>query len=148
MSQARTANCWRLLAAAGACLLLLDACSRAPSAVQFHPQGNPAHLSDWNVVFAQGHRLELNSGVVAYELNSPLFSDYAHKLRTVWLPAGTSARYDAKHVFRFPVGTVISKTFYYPIEAEGRGSDVVLRSDSSPAEFAGQGLDMDRVRLV
>jgi len=81
---------WRLLAAAAACLLALAACSRAPEGVQFHAQGNPAHLSDWNVVFAKGERLELNSGVVAYELNTPLFSDYAHKLRTVWMPAGTS----------------------------------------------------------
>jgi uncharacterized repeat protein (TIGR03806 family) len=138
----------RLLAAAGACLLALAGCARAPQPVQFHAQGNPAHLSDWNVVLARDHRLELNSGVVAYELNTPLFSDYAHKLRTVWLPPGTSARYEAKQAFQFPVGTVISKTFYYPVEAGGRGTDVVLRSDSGPAEFAGQGLDLDRVRLV
>jgi uncharacterized repeat protein (TIGR03806 family) len=151
MSQARTPDSsrWlRLLAVAGACLLALAGCSPAPRAVQFHAQGNPAHLSDWNVVFAKGQRLELNEGVVAYELNTPLFSDYAHKLRTVWLPAGTSARYDAKDAFQFPVGTVISKTFYYPIDPGARGSDVVLHSESGPAEFAGQGLDMERVRLI
>jgi uncharacterized repeat protein (TIGR03806 family) len=139
---------WRLLVAAAACLLALAGCSRAPRGVQFHAQGNPAHLSDWNVVFAKGERLELNSGVVAYELNTPLFSDYAHKLRTVWMPAGTSARYDAKHAFEFPVGTVISKTFYYPVDPAARATDVVLRSDASPAEYAGQGLALERVRLV
>ena len=148
MSRSRCVRVVRLLAAAGACLLALAGCTRAPREVQFHAQGNPTHLSDWNVVFAQGRRLELNEGVVAYELNTPLFSDYAHKLRTVWLPQGTSARYDDKHAFEFPVGTVISKTFYYPIDPAARGSDVVLRGDSSPAEFAGQGLALERVRLI
>ena len=140
----------RALGAACALLLALalPACSRAPAAVRFHAEGNPPRLSDWNVVFAKGQRLELNEGVVAYELNTPLFSDYAHKLRTVWLPAGTTARYDAKQAFDFPVGTIISKTFYYPVEAGVRGGDVVLRKDSSPAEFAGQGLDLGQVRLV
>jgi uncharacterized repeat protein (TIGR03806 family) len=139
----------RALAGVGVALLLaLAGCARAPDAVRFHAEGNPEHLSDWNLVLANGRRLELNEGVVPYELNTALFSDYAHKLRTVWLPPGTSAKYDAHEAFDFPVGTVISKTFYYPIEAGSRGSDVVLRSDATQAEFAGQGLAMDRVRLI
>jgi hypothetical protein len=139
----------RRLGAAGACLLLaLAGCARAPESVRFHAEGNPARLSDWNVVLARNHRLELSEGVVAYELNTPLFSDYAHKLRTVWLPPGASAKYDAKQAFDFPVGTVISKTFYYPVMPGSRGGDVVLRSEPSAAEFAGQGLDLEHVRLV
>ena len=138
----------RVVATACLGLLALAGCARAPEAVRFHAQGNPEHLSDWNLVLARGHRLELNEGVVPYELNTPLFSDYAHKLRTIWLPAGTSARYDADKPFDFPVGTVISKTFYYPIQASARGTDVVLRGEPGPLEFAGQGLDLAHVRLI
>jgi len=138
----------RALATAGALLLALAGCARAPEGVRFHGEGNPAHLSDWNLLFARRQRLELNEGVVAYELNTPLFSDYAHKLRTVWLPPGTSARYDATGPFDFPVGTIISKTFYYPVAAGARDGKVVLRADATPAEYAGQGLALERVRLV
>ena len=148
MRQTNGPRGWRVLAAAFAGLCALAGCSRPLDAVRFHEEGNPAHLSDWNLVFAQGRRLELNEGVVPYELNTPLFSDYAHKLRTVWLPPGTSAKYDADEAFDFPVGTVISKTFYYPIEPGTHGTDVVLRRDPGAAEFAGQGLALDRVRML
>jgi uncharacterized repeat protein (TIGR03806 family) len=53
-------------------------------------------------------------GVLPYRLNTPLFSDYAEKLRFVKLPASTSAKYDAQEVMDFPVGTTIIKTFYFP----------------------------------
>jgi len=151
MSWSRRANSSRLkraMVVAGACLLALAGCARAPEAVKFHADGNPEHLSDWNLVFAKGQRLEVNEGVVPYELNTPLFSDYAHKLRTVWLPAGTSAKYKPDDAFDFPVGTVISKTFYYPIDPATRGEDVVLRKDAQPAEYAGQGLNLERVRMI
>jgi uncharacterized repeat protein (TIGR03806 family) len=58
--------------------------------------------------------LRPNQGVVPYDLNSPLFSDYASKYRFVWMPPGTSAVYDPTEAFEFPVGTVFSKTFAYP----------------------------------
>jgi uncharacterized repeat protein (TIGR03806 family) len=53
-------------------------------------------------------------GVIPYRLNTPLFSDYAEKLRFVKLPAGKTVAYNADQVFDFPVGTTIIKTFYYP----------------------------------
>ena len=31
-------------------------------------------------------KLVPNAGVLPYDLNTPLFTDYAHKLRTVWMP--------------------------------------------------------------
>ena len=55
-------------------------------------------------------------GVVPYRLNTPLFSDYAEKLRFVKLPAGQAARYNATEVIDFPVGTTIIKTFYFPVD--------------------------------
>ncbi|MHA8067441.1 SO2930 family diheme c-type cytochrome [Aquirufa sp. ROCK2-A2] len=52
-------------------------------------------------------------GVVPYQLNSALFSDYAYKLRFVRLPNGTKVNYNPDSVLQFPVGTAIIKTFYY-----------------------------------
>jgi uncharacterized repeat protein (TIGR03806 family) len=55
-------------------------------------------------------------GVMPYRLNTPLFSDYAEKLRFVKLPAGQAAQYNATEVMDFPVGTTIIKTFYFPTD--------------------------------
>lgn len=54
------------------------------------------------------------SGVLPYAPVSALFTDYAHKWRFVWMPAGASAIYNGDHdVLDMPDGTVIIKTFYY-----------------------------------
>lgn len=125
--------------------LLLAGCARAPAPepVRFFADGQPEHLAEWNVLYVADGRLRLNARVLPYDLDSALFTDYAHKLRTVWMPAGTAARYQPDGALDFPVGTIISKTFYYP-----RGDDgTVLRSADTGAEPDG-GLTLDRVRLV
>jgi len=133
----------------GALLLLcLAACGRDAGPVAFHAEGNPPALSDWRVLQVDGGALQLNDGVVPYELNTPLFSDYAHKLRTVWMPPGTSAKYDADGTFQFPVGTIISKTFWYPLPANGAGGKVVLADDARTPGLAAGGLPLRDVRLV
>jgi uncharacterized repeat protein (TIGR03806 family) len=53
-------------------------------------------------------------GVLPYDLNTPLFSDYAQKLRFVQIPDGATANYQEREVLDFPVGSVLIKTFYYP----------------------------------
>lgn len=53
-------------------------------------------------------------GIVPYALNTPLFSDYAEKLRFVKLPEGATVLYNDTEVLDFPVGTTLIKTFYYP----------------------------------
>jgi uncharacterized repeat protein (TIGR03806 family) len=65
--------------------------------------------------FFQGDMADLIPAdrVLPYDLNSPLFSDYAHKARFVWMPEGTSARYTTDHVLDFPLGTVLIKNFFY-----------------------------------
>ena len=84
------------------------------AAVNLHAANNPpALLSEWGVLLANKNQLQLNVGVTPYELNTPLFSDYALKLRTVWMPEGMSAQYSDSQEFDFPDGTIISKTFYY-----------------------------------
>jgi uncharacterized repeat protein (TIGR03806 family) len=57
------------------------------------------------------------AGVIPFDLNSALFSDYAEKFRFVKLPPGTHATYRESDPFDFPVGTVIAKTFAFPRDA-------------------------------
>ena len=112
------------------------------------PADNPDRLSAWNQLESRDGRLVLAEGVTPYTLNSPLFSDYAHKLRTVWIPQGAgAAAYQADGPFNFPVGTVVTKTFYYPEPEDGQPAEArVLKSD--PPSDVVQSLDLDDVRLV
>ncbi len=129
--------------------LALAACSRAPAPVSFIAEGKPANLADWNVLQLDGRHLRPNQGVMPYGLNTPLFSDHAHKLRTLWLPAGTQAEYRADAVFEFPVGTIISKTFYYPRVGAAPADSKQVRQMPDVADGVDpQGLDLDQVRLV
>lgn len=55
-----------------------------------------------------------NAGVLPYDVITPLFSDYAHKFRFVWMPPGTSAAFNGADVpLEFPDGTALIKTFYF-----------------------------------
>jgi len=78
--------------------------------------GTPAKLSDYGFFLGNPADQKPAEGVVPYQLNTPLFSDYAEKLRFVKLPAGKAAQYDTKEVMDFPVGTTIIKTFYFPTD--------------------------------
>jgi uncharacterized repeat protein (TIGR03806 family) len=49
--------------------------------------------------------------VVPYDLNTPLFSDYAIKTRGVWMPPGEHANYDPTLAFTFPKGAILTKSF-------------------------------------
>jgi parallel beta-helix repeat protein len=70
------------------------------------------NLSDYRLFADASNPLENpNSGGLIYDLNTPLFTDYANKYRFVFVPEGTQAAYRSKEVFDFPVGTVIAKTF-------------------------------------
>ena len=135
-------KCAALLAA-----LLLTGCQHEMAPVAFHEEGRPAKLSEWNLVEVHDGKLELNAGVVPFGLNTHLFSDYVHKLRTVWMPKGVSAKYSATNTFDFPIGTVVTKTFYYPRLANGKFSEVA-RTLRDHGDFAGTGLNMASVRLI
>ena len=140
----------RLLTLLTAALVLASSgCSGDGAPVQFIAEGKPARLSEWHVLSVRDGRLQLNRGVVPYDLNTPLFSDYAHKLRTVWMPPGTSAQYRADDIFELPVGSIVSKTFFYPrVPGDAAGSSRVLQTYDSSRDFAGEGLDLSQVRLV
>lgn len=73
----------------------------------------PARLSDYGF-FADLAGEKPAARVVPYDLETPLFSDYAGKHRFLYVPAGQKARYDAEAAFDFPLGSAIVKTFGYP----------------------------------
>ncbi len=73
----------------------------------------PKKLSEYGLFVGNGATQEPTPGVVRYELNTPLFSDYAVKDRFIKIPEGTQIDYRETDVFEFPVGTVIAKTFAY-----------------------------------
>jgi uncharacterized repeat protein (TIGR03806 family) len=128
-----------------AAALALSACHKAPRTGLDFPADFPERLSEWHLLEQRDGKVAPNEGVTPYDLNSPLFSDYAHKLRTVVLPAGTSIRY-GEDAFEFPVGTVISKTFYYPrADATAEGTMGVRKV---LAQAPGAVLDLDQVRLL
>lgn len=132
-------------------LLALAGCGPSETATPPQPafiaDGRPAQLSDWGQVDVGGGRLMLGEGVTPYDLNTGLFTDYAQKLRTVWIPAAAGpAGYEPVDAFDFPVGTVITKTFYYPRAAGG--FDHVALSDAGMAHYADRALDLQAVRLI
>ena len=73
-----------------------------------------ATLSEYNFFEGVMKNLDPVFGVLPYDLNSPLFSDYAHKKRFVWMPDGTKANYDSDFTpLDFPIGAVLVKNFFY-----------------------------------
>lgn len=76
----------------------------------------PKDLADWKIFPVEDGKLVHRpmAGVIPYDLNTPLFSDYAAKYRFVKLPEGAKARYTSQGVLEFPVESVIAKTFSYP----------------------------------
>ncbi len=78
-------------------------------------------LSDYRLFADETNPLENANGGIIYDLNTPLFTDYANKYRFVFVPKGTEAVYRSTEVFDFPVGTIIAKTF--TIQADLRNPD-------------------------
>lgn len=73
-------------------------------------------LSEYHLFTGTLNELNPAEDVVPYTLNTPLFTDYAYKLRFVKLPQGEKASYNTEEVLGFPVGTILIKTFYYPLD--------------------------------
>jgi uncharacterized repeat protein (TIGR03806 family) len=126
-------------------VMLCTGCT--PGGVMLHDT-DPQVLSAWNLMLSDGEQLLLGDGVTPYQLNATLFTDYAHKLRTVSLPAGTQATEQADGSLDFPLGTVISKTFYYP-RAVGAVRQVVdPGSELDMTLGQNGGLDLSQVKLI
>jgi uncharacterized repeat protein (TIGR03806 family) len=81
------------------------------------PAGPLKTLSQYGLFAGDPAEQQPAAGVISYDLNSALFSDYAQKFRFVKMPEGTSATFKSDDTFELPVGTVIAKTFAYPRDA-------------------------------
>ena len=99
---------WLCIVGAGVVLFFLTSLREGQN------QTRKDRLSDFGFFKGEIKKLEPAEGVVPYTLNTPLFSNYAEKLRFVKLPPGESAVYNDSVVFDFPVGTVLIKNFYFP----------------------------------
>ena len=117
----------------------------------FHAQDNPQLLSAWGQLDRDGTILRPANSVVPYTLATPLFSDYAGKLRTIWLTqeadsdTGThQALYRDNDILAFPIGTVITKTFYYKAGRRGQIKPV----SQAHANRQQLGLDLSKHRLI
>lgn len=71
-------------------------------------------LTDYNFFDGALDNQDPVYGVLPYEPITPLFSDYAHKKRFVWMPNGVKAEYVGdSDLLNFPIGSVLIKTFFY-----------------------------------
>lgn len=137
-----------LTAVGSLALFVLGGCSGTPSesGPVFFASENPQQLSEWRLMDVDSGAMILAGGVAPYDLNSPLFTDYALKLRTIWVPENVGAgEYREADYPDLPVGTVISKTFYYP---KGEVENAVLISEDTKGQTNPILQNLDRVRLM
>ena len=101
--------------AAGLCLSPLPRAEAADAgrAITIDPTAPPARSILAYNLFRDVAKQIPNAGLVPYDLNTPLFSDYAAKHRFMYVPEGTTAEYNDQDHFQFPVGSVLVKTFGY-----------------------------------
>ena len=83
----------------------------------------PEKLSAWKIFDGDMKALKPAKGFVPYGLNTPLYSDYAEKLRFVRLPDGSAVSYNPGQVLDFPTGTLLVKTFYYSADFRKPGQN-------------------------
>lgn len=76
----------------------------------------PEKLSEWGLFQGNPQHLVPVNGALSYELNTPLFTDYARKSRFILLPKGKKMRFEPSEVFGFPKESILVKTFYYPAD--------------------------------
>jgi len=103
------------IALSGMLLVLFTQCQQqVPKGVNY-TLGDPPHarLSQYQFFNGELKNLEPEEGVLPYDLNSPLFSDYAHKARFVWMPEGQAANILEDGTFDMPAGSIWIKHFYY-----------------------------------
>jgi uncharacterized repeat protein (TIGR03806 family) len=78
------------------------------------PQLKPLEkLSDYGFFEGKLAALSPVEGVITYELQTALFSNYAEKARFIRMPKGTKMVYNDSVALAFPVGTYLIKNFFY-----------------------------------
>ena len=100
------------------CLLLAVLLGCSESIPNFHESNNPQRLSEWNLFALSQEELIPSEASLVFTPANQLFTDYAHKLRTLWIPNESQAQLVNDEI-NYPVGTILTKTFYYPTDLEG-----------------------------
>ncbi len=84
-------------------------------------------LSDMGIYTGDLSNLTPKENVHLYDLNSRLFTDYAHKQRLLRMPEGAVMQYDNSDLLPiFPNNTLISKTFYYYEDESNTASNKII----------------------
>lgn len=73
-------------------------------------------LSQYRLLKVEEGRITFAPRNIPYDVNSALFSDYAFKHRSIFVPEGKVMAYREDGILEMPVGTVITKTFTYPFD--------------------------------
>ncbi|MBT4441994.1 MAG: hypothetical protein HOD01_01615, partial [Oceanospirillaceae bacterium] len=79
------------------------------------------NLEDYGLTESLGYR---------YNLQTPLFSDYMEKQRTVYVPPNSALGYTASGPLKAPVGTIISKTFINPSSQQAVETRLLIHRQS------------------
>lgn len=85
-------------------------------------------LSEYGFFTGKLAELRPAERVFLYDLNTPLFTDYALKKRFIYLPEGTAISYRENEPLEFPVGAVLIKNFYYDDEQLGAGNGRIIET--------------------
>lgn len=128
---ARTHFFWRLAALATLTTALVgcgeDAGSSACTLERPQPGVFKETLSEY--CFFQGNIAEQipSEGVIPYDVNTVLYSDHSSKFRFIVLPEGEKIEFHDTDHWKFPVGTTLVKSFYFPKDARdpSKGNRIV-----------------------
>jgi uncharacterized repeat protein (TIGR03806 family) len=110
----------------------LTACgSKGGAAAQCSPGGDGTYvhalyddLASYCLVHVDDGQVAVAGGALDYELNTPLFSDYAIKRRSVFTPPGTKIGYRPDGILDFPPGTILLKSFGFPKDFRDAASPI------------------------
>ncbi len=121
--------------------------AQSPLTPQYIAGDAPQRFSDWGMATARDGRFVLGNGVRVYDLATPLFSDYALKLRTIWTPGG-AVGFSPDGPFDFPVGSVVTKTFFYPLASGVQNADFSQVAEGPTPDVSAHGFDLSGYRLI
>lgn len=98
-------------------LIVLSSCSKSSEVTVRFPSSEPFEkLSAYHLYQGKLSDLIPHPQVQPYTVTNELFTDYAWKQRLVWMPDSVQAQAQADGTIRFPTGTILAKTFYYPTD--------------------------------
>jgi len=116
--------------------LMVVACGSDDDGYVATDDGDPApeapltfetNLSDMGIYTGDLYNLTPAENVYLYELNSILFTDYAHKQRLIRMPEGEAMQYNGSSLLPdFPDNTIITKTFFYYEDEDNLNSDKII----------------------